>query len=54
MTYEHEPRWDDIDWGKLLIRPPELSGNHASSHLVARQEEPGEGNYEFGLRKYLC
>jgi hypothetical protein len=25
-----------------------------SSHLVARQEELGEGSYEFGLTKYLC
>jgi len=38
---------------KLLIRPPELSGNPTSSHLVANQEELGEGNDEFGLTKYL-
>jgi hypothetical protein len=29
----------DIDSGKLLIRPLELSGNHTSSHLVAKQEK---------------
>jgi hypothetical protein len=28
MIYEHrEAWWNDIDRGKLLIRPPELSGN---------------------------
>jgi hypothetical protein len=30
--------------GKLLICPPELSGNSIGSHLVAKQEECGEGN----------
>jgi hypothetical protein len=25
--------------GKLLIRPQELSGNYASSHVVQKQEE---------------
>jgi hypothetical protein len=34
--YEHgEPWWNDIDRENLLTRPPELSGNHTSSHLVA-------------------
>jgi hypothetical protein len=28
----------------------EISGNHTSSHLLANQEELGEGNDEFGLR----
>jgi hypothetical protein len=28
VTYEHgEPWWDDINRGKLLIHPPEFSGN---------------------------
>jgi hypothetical protein len=40
MIYEHEePWWIDIDRGKLLIRPPELSGNSTSSNLVVKQEE---------------
>jgi hypothetical protein len=29
-----EPWWNDMNRGKLLIRPPDLSGN-----LVAKQEE---------------
>jgi hypothetical protein len=38
--YEHEePWWNDIDRGKLQIRPPELSLNSTSSHLVAKQGE---------------
>jgi hypothetical protein len=39
-----------ISTGKLLIRPPELSGNFTNSHLAAKQEEHGEGNAEFFLR----
>jgi hypothetical protein len=36
VIYEHgEPRWNDIDRGKLLISPAYLSGNPNSSHLVA-------------------
>jgi hypothetical protein len=30
-----EPWWNDVGRGKLLILPPELSGNPTSSHLVA-------------------
>jgi hypothetical protein len=46
-----EPRWNDIDSGKYLIRPPELSGNSIRSHLVAKQEEYGEETIaEFCLR----
>jgi hypothetical protein len=30
------------------------SSNPTSSHVVAKQEEFGEGNDEFGLTKYLC
>jgi hypothetical protein len=41
-----------ISAGKeLLIRPPELYSNPNSTHLVAKQEELGEGNDEFGLSK---
>jgi hypothetical protein len=47
--YEHgEPWWNDVSKGKLLIHPPELSGNPTSSHLIVNQEELGEGD-EFGL-----
>jgi hypothetical protein len=50
VIYEHgEPWWNGINRGKLLICPPELSGNPTSSHLVANQEELGKGNDEFSL-----
>jgi hypothetical protein len=40
VIYEHgKPWWSDIDRGKLLIRPQDLSGNLTSSYLVANQEE---------------
>jgi hypothetical protein len=49
-TYEHgESWWNDIDQVKLLIHPSELSGNPTSSHLIAKQEDIGEENYDFGL-----
>jgi hypothetical protein len=51
VKYEYgEPWWNDIDRLILLIRPPELSRHSLSSHLVANQEELGEGNDKFGLR----
>jgi hypothetical protein len=38
--HEHgEPWWNDIERGKLVIRPSELRVNHTSSHLVVNQEE---------------
>jgi hypothetical protein len=52
VIYEHrEPWWNDIDRVKLLIRPPELSGNPTSNHLVANQEERAKET--FGLTKHL-
>jgi hypothetical protein len=40
VIYEQgEPWWNDTDRTKLLIHPPELSGNPTNSHLVAKQEE---------------
>jgi hypothetical protein len=40
VIYEHgEPWCNDIDRGKLQIRPPELSGYPTSSHLVVKQGE---------------
>jgi hypothetical protein len=46
-----------VEWywqGKPLIRPTELSGNPANSHLVARQEVLSEESYEFCQTKYFC
>jgi hypothetical protein len=45
------PGWKDIDRGKLLIIPPELSENFTSSRLapVGKQEEHGKGNAGFCL-----
>jgi hypothetical protein len=43
MYEDVEPWWNDIDREKLLIRPPELSSNRTSSHLVANHEELGKG-----------
>jgi hypothetical protein len=55
LIYElGEPWWNKNDRRKLLIRPQELSGNHTSIHLVAKQDELGQENDEFGLIKYLC
>jgi hypothetical protein len=49
VVYEHgEPWWNYIDKRKL-IRPPALSGNPISSHLVASQELAEEHD-EFSLR----
>jgi hypothetical protein len=40
VIYEHgKPWWNDIDRGKLLILPPDLSGNPISSNLEVNQEE---------------
>jgi hypothetical protein len=53
VIYEHGKRWwNDIDRGKLMILPPELSGKPTSSHLVASRRK-GEGNDKFGLVKYF-
>jgi hypothetical protein len=44
VTHEHgQPSWKDIDRRKLLIRPPELSGNPIGSHLVGKQEKLAKG-----------
>jgi hypothetical protein len=40
VIYEHGEIWaTDIDRGKLLIHPSELSGNPTSSHLVEKEKE---------------
>jgi hypothetical protein len=55
VVYEYgKSWWNDTGRRNLLSRPPELSGYPTSSHLVAKQEELGEGSNEFGLTKYLC
>jgi hypothetical protein len=54
VIYEHgEPWWNDcVDRGKLLILPPELSGNPTSSHLVTSRKN-GRKEWEFGFPKYF-
>jgi hypothetical protein len=38
VIYEHgEPWWNDIGRRKIMIRPPELSGNTDSRALVSKQ-----------------
>jgi hypothetical protein len=39
MNVHGEPWWNDIDRGKFLFHPPDLSGNPTSGHLAANQEE---------------
>jgi hypothetical protein len=51
VTFEHgEPWWNDIDRGKLLIRPPKLSGSPATIHLVPKEEEVANEMINFALR----
>jgi hypothetical protein len=45
-----KPWWIDIDVEKLMNCPPELSDHLTNSHVVASQEEHGEGIDEFGVR----
>jgi hypothetical protein len=48
VIYEHgEPWWNYIYRGKLPIRPPELSGNPTSTHLVASKKN---GRRNLGIR----
>jgi hypothetical protein len=42
-----EARWNVIDGVKLLISPPELSGNPTVCHLVANKEELGKEIIDF-------
>jgi hypothetical protein len=42
-----------ISTGKILIRPPEISGNPITSSS-SKVGGAGEGNYEFGFAKYFC
>jgi hypothetical protein len=43
MIYEHgEPWWNDIDQGKLTIRPPELSGKPTNKSSSSKAGGTGE------------
>jgi hypothetical protein len=53
VTTEWEPWWSDIYRGKLLIRPPELLGNPAGSHITTKQEELAKEMMHFALRN-IC
>jgi hypothetical protein len=46
-------RWNYMDRENLLTRPPEFSANPTSRHLVANQEELGQGYDGSGLKKCL-
>jgi hypothetical protein len=48
-----EPWWNEVDGGKLLIRPHELSSNPASRVVWQQAGGMGEGKDEFGLVKYF-
>jgi hypothetical protein len=50
VVWHWEPWWNNIDKGKLLIRPRKLSGNSASSHLVAKREEVVKKLRNFALQ----
>jgi hypothetical protein len=51
VRYKHgEPWWKDIDRVKVVIRPPQLSGNPTSSHLVGKQEDLEKEIINFALR----
>jgi hypothetical protein len=55
VIYEHwAPWWNDIDRERLLIRPPQLSGNPTSSHLVSSQEEVWRRKWWIWPSNCLC
>jgi hypothetical protein len=45
---------NNVNRERLLIRPPELSGNPTSRVIWYQAGGVDELNYEFGLAKYLC
>jgi hypothetical protein len=49
-----EPWWNDVDRGKLLIRPPDLSSNPTSRVFWKKAGGMDKGNEKFGLAKYFC
>jgi hypothetical protein len=55
LEYEHEePWWNDVNRGKLLICPKQLSGNPTSRVIRGQAGGMGKGNDEFDLAKYFC
>jgi hypothetical protein len=51
LLFEHgKPWWNDADRGKLLIRPPEFSGNPISRVICSKQEERANGMMNLTLR----
>jgi hypothetical protein len=54
MIYEHgEPWWKYIGRKNFDSSTRGLWLSYQQSFLVAKEEELGEENYEFGLKKYL-
>jgi hypothetical protein len=54
MMCEHgEPWWNDTDRVKLQFRSPELSGNPASSHLVASRRNLAKEIMNLALEAFL-
>jgi hypothetical protein len=55
VIYEHgEPWWNDVDRGKLMIHPSQLSGNRTSGVIWSQTRGTGEENDEFHREKYFC
>jgi hypothetical protein len=51
VIYKHgEPWWKEIDRVKVMIRPPQFSGNPTSSHLEGKQEDVAKEIINFALR----
>jgi hypothetical protein len=54
VIYEHGKSPWKIDTEKLLIHPPQLSGNSTSSHLATKQDTAKEiMNFAYGASVYL-
>jgi hypothetical protein len=53
-VHEHEERgWNNVHWGKHLIRSTEVSGNPTNSHLAATQEKLEKEIMNFVLKRQL-
>jgi hypothetical protein len=51
VIYEHgEPWWNDVDRGKLLTHPPELSGSHTSTVISCKAGGMGKRNENSALQ----
>jgi hypothetical protein len=54
VLYEHGETWlNNVDRIKLLIRPPELSGNPTSRVIWQQAGGTGEENVKFVLEVFL-